>query len=129
MRVECNALRDQKKKLVAAIERLALHLSQSRAREVAAGGPLSKEDGVALILARESDITAELEDAKAQMSDLFIEIETVANSEEKTREQCARVQQQMADNRQIQQTALEENLKLQQEARTLKSKLKETDTR
>ena len=128
LRVECNGLREQKKKLVSVIERLEKNLSQSRAREAALGGG-SGSGSAADLSSREADLEVELEDAKAQMGDLFLEIEAVVNSEEKARDQCARVLQQLADNQQLRQSVLEENGKLTHENRSLKSRLKDAETR
>ena len=129
LRAEGITLRDQKKKLVSAIERLETNLSQSRAREVALCGSGTRTDHFASISTRESDLAIELDDAKVQMSDLFLEIESVVNSEEKSREQCARVLQQMADSHQTQQSMLEENSLIQHEVKSLRGKLKETEQR
>jgi chromosome segregation ATPase len=138
LRAECNALREQKRKLVSAIGRLEGSLSQSRAREVAlcassSGSGSSGSSGsaapFATVTTREGDLAGELEDAKAQMSDLFLEIETVVNSEETSREQCARVLQKMADSQQTQQRVIEENSLLNNEVKSLRTKLKEKDVR
>lgn len=128
LRAECAALRDQKKKLVSAIERLEQNLSNSRAREAALTVPGSTA-GVTSASAREADLEMELEDAKAQMGDLFLEIEAIVNSEEKSRDQCSRILQQMSDNQLLHQSVLEENSKLTIENKSLKIKMKESEIR
>lgn len=125
LRAECSTLRDQKKKLVGVIENLEKNLSQSRAREVA----LEASAGITGVSRREADLEIELEGAKAQMGDLFLEIEAVVDSEEKSREQCTRVLQQMADNQAAQQSVIGENIKLTQENKSLKTKLKDAEQR
>lgn len=143
LRAECATLREQKKKLVMAIERLENNLTQSRSREAQIIGQLrgasnssdasiessgAKVD-VTKITSREQDLAAELEDAKSQMNDLILEIETVVASEEKSRDQTVRLLQQMSDNQQSQMGFLEQNSMYQSEIRALNVKLSDSESK
>ena len=65
--------------------------------------------------ARVSEVSAELVDAKENMNDLILEIESVANEEERTREHNARLVKQLGETQGTQKEMRMENLRLHQE--------------
>jgi regulator of replication initiation timing len=78
---------------------------------------------------RLQDVQAELADARRNINDLIMEIETVALEESTIRNQNARLLSQVADCQSMQRTALEENLKLQNQIETIKSARVESEAK
>lgn len=116
MKSECIALREQRKQHIIATERLEKHLSECRTREAQhAGGDSGRS-------AREQELEVELEDARAQVNDLILEIETVMETEEKVKAQIISLHQQLADNQKLQRSLVEENASLKHDISTRASK-------
>lgn len=61
---------------------------------------------------RAKEVQIELDDARASLNDLILEIESVSVEEARSREQSARVLRQMTDSQSMQRGVLEENLRL-----------------
>lgn len=75
------------------------------------------------------DLERELSDARSNVDDLILEIETVANDESKARHQCFDLLKQISEYQAMQRIALEENLHLQDSIDDLKSSSKDIDTK
>ena len=71
----------------------------------------------------------ELSDARSNVDDLILEIETVANDESKARHQCFDLLKQISEYQAMQRIALEENLHLQDSIDDLKSSSKDIETK
>lgn len=69
---------------------------------------------------KENNMERELHETKVNLNDLILEIEAVANEEEKTRTQNKRLLLQVNENVLMQKGILEENLRLQQQVDYLK---------
>ena len=61
---------------------------------------------------RARDLQIELDDVRANMDDLILEIEAVSSEERKVADQCTRLLAQMQDSQSMQRGVLEENLRL-----------------
>jgi chromosome segregation ATPase len=109
MKSECASLREQRKQQIIASERLEKHLGESRTREAQNSSGGSGEGGRS---AREQELEVELEDVRAQVNDLILEIETVMETEEKVKAQIISLHQQLADNQKLQRALIEENVSL-----------------
>lgn len=120
MKSECVALREQRKQQIIASERLEKHLADSRAREAQSTGAA----GDCGRSAREQELEVELEDARAQVNDLILEIETVMETEEKVKAQIISLHQQLADNQKLQRALIEENVSLKHD---VSSRVNRTD--
>jgi chromosome segregation ATPase len=83
------------------------------------------ENVLAMSQRRCEEVEAELKDAKLNMEDLVLEIEAVAAEEEKTREQNARLLQQISEGQGQQKSMLQENFRLHQMNSDLKEKEQE----
>ena len=75
------------------------------------------------------DLERELSDARSNVDDLILEIETVANDESKARHQCFDLLKQISEYQAMQRIALEENLHLQDSIDDLKSSSKDIETK
>ena len=75
------------------------------------------------------DLERELVDARSNVDDLILEIETVANDESKARHQCFDLLKQISEYQAMQRIALEENLHLQDSIDDLKSSSKDIETK
>lgn len=75
------------------------------------------------------DLERELMDARSNVDDLILEIETVANDESKARHQCFDLLKQISEYQAMQRIALEENLHLQDSIDDLKSSSKDIETK
>lgn len=72
---------------------------------------------------RARDLHLELEDARANMDDLILEIEAVSAEERKVADQCTRLLTQMQDSQSMQRGVLEENLRLHDQVADIQKKL------
>lgn len=72
--------------------------------------------------ARCKELENELADAKANMDELIVEIEAVANEEEKMRQQNTRLLKQITEGHNVHKAVLQENLRLHQDITTLHEK-------
>jgi spore germination protein YaaH len=68
------------------------------------------------------ELETELADAKANMDELIVEIESVATEEEKTRTQNSRLLKQINEGHTVHKAVLQENLRLHQDINTLQEK-------
>jgi chromosome segregation ATPase len=68
------------------------------------------------------ELESELADAKANMDELIVEIESVATEEEKTRTQNSRLLKQINEGHNVHKAVLQENLRLHQDITTLQEK-------
>jgi hypothetical protein len=75
------------------------------------------------------DLERELSDARSNVDDLILEIETVANDESKARHQCFDLLKQISEYQAMQRIALEENLHLQDSIDDLKCSSKDIETK
>lgn len=75
------------------------------------------------------ELERELVDARSNVDDLILEIETVANDESKARYQCFDLLKQISEYQAMQRIALEENLHLQDSIDDLKSSCKDIETK
>ena len=75
----------------------------------------------------ETDLASELEDARAQMNDLILEIEAVISTEQKSKDQCGRLLQQILDENKIQSRVMHENSTLHLELKESKASVIESE--
>ena len=99
--------KDKEPAHIASIAQLTLQQAQTRAKET----------------------QAELDDARASLDDLILEIEAISAEEAKSREQCAKVVVQMNENQSMQRAVLEENLRLHDQVAELEKKQIEVESR
>lgn len=87
-------------------------LGSSERLAVAAAAAVDFDKLVGGSHARVSELETELEDARANISDLILEIEAMANEEGAARDQVAKLLRQAAEGQGMQSAVLEENLRL-----------------
>ncbi len=128
VQTETRSLKDHLKSSRDEIDRLTAHLGQSRSREQSLGQALAGSDAVVAAAAeREKDLLAELEDCRSQISDLFLEIEGIAASDERSKAQVIRTLQQLTDAIQFQQLIQSENSSLKHAVEVQTEKAREAD--
>ena len=143
-RSECTRLQQLIVTLTASQEVLQRHLVSTRTREFelekklaidpqASSGGADKEELRRLALtqaqARAQETQIELDDARNQMNDLILEIESVTVEDGKSREQHDRVLRQMTDSQSMQRGVLDENLHLHDQISELHRKQSEVGGR
>ena len=114
-----------------------MHVNRTRAREFSLCAQLTAlnaDPAVSKVVSgitsgREQDLEAELEDARAQINDLILEIEAVAATEEKSRDQCIRTIREIADLRKLQQDVILENSSLKNTIKVQQEKLRDAENK
>lgn len=78
---------------------------------------------------RARDLQQEMEDVRANMDDLILEIEAVSSEEKNVEEQCTRLLSQMSDSQSMQRGVLEENLRLHDQVAEIQIRLTEAQAK
>ena len=76
-----------------------------------------------------ADLRRELEDARNNVNDLILEIESVSEEEVKARTQAERIVAQISEYQSMQRVALEENMRLQDQIELIKGKSAEMESK